>query len=117
MLLHENPRNALVICFGTGLTANAVRHENPLSLDVVDVSPAVFRMAPYFRTNDGVLQDARVRAVVMDGRAWLRRTDKTYDVVTLEAMPPYFAGVNALYSFDFYEIVAAKLTRKGVVAQ
>ena len=43
----------------------------------------------------------------------------TYDVVTLEPMPPNFAGVNALYSREFYVLVAsARLgVPAGVVAQ
>src|SRR5262249_5414937 len=87
MLFHPEPKRALVICFGTGQTANAVRHEGPEHLDIVDISRAVFDMAGYFPTNEGVLGDPRVRAVVMDGRAWLRRTDEQYDVITLEPMP------------------------------
>ena len=53
----------------------------------------------------------------MDGRAWLRRTQKHYDVITLEPMPPYFAGVNALYSREFYALMAERLAPGGVVAQ
>jgi hypothetical protein len=117
MILHPNPRRALVICFGTGQTANAVRREGPEHLDVVDVDATVFRMAPLFLSNENVLEDPRVNAVAMDGRAWLRRVKTRYDVVTLEPMPPYFAGVNALYSREFYEIVAERLAPGGVVAQ
>jgi spermidine synthase len=97
MLLHPDPRRALVICFGTGQTANAVIEEGPERLDVVELNPAVLRMAPLFASNHGVLDDPRVRAIAMDGRAWLRRSRERYDVVTLEPMPPSFAGVNALY--------------------
>ena len=39
---------------------------------------------------------------------WSRRTNHTYDVVTLEPMPPNFAGVNALYSLEFYRLVEAR---------
>jgi len=117
MLAHPDPRHALVICFGTGRTASAVLEQNPDALDVVELSPAVLEMAGHFPSNRGVLSDPRVRAVVMDGRAWLRRTPRRYDVVTLEPMPPTFAGVNALYSQEFYEIVASRLAPGGVVAQ
>jgi spermidine synthase len=117
MLLHPAPRRALVICFGTGQTANAVLQEGPERLDVVELNPAVLRMAPLFASNHGVLADPRVRAIAMDGRAWLRRSAERYDVVTLEPMPPHFAGVNALYSREFYEIVSARLAPGGIVAQ
>jgi spermidine synthase len=117
MLLHPDPRSALVICFGTGQTANAVREEGPQRLDVVELNPAVLGMAPLFVSNRGVLDDPRVSPIVMDGRAWLRRTRTRYDVVTLEPMPPHFAGVNALYSKEFYEIIRSRLEPGGIVAQ
>ena len=117
MLLSEHPDRALVICFGTGQTANAVRSEGPGALDVVELNPAVLRMGPLFDKNERVLEDPRVQPVAMDGRAWLRRTTRTYDVVTLEPMPPNFSGVNALYSKEFYELVARRLRPGGVVAQ
>ena len=116
-LLHPDPERTLVICFGTGQTANGLRKEGVGHVDVVDVSDAVLGMAPLFPSNEGVLEDPRVQPVTMDGRAWLRRSDHRYDVVTLEPMPPNFAGVNSLYSREFYEIVATRLSDDGVVAQ
>lgn len=117
MLLHPDPRQALVICFGTGQTINGVRQEGVESADVVDVNPRVLESAPLFAVNQRVLEDPRIHPVVMDGRAWLRRTDHTYDVITLEPMPPTFAGVNALYSLEFYRLVAARLNPGGIAAQ
>ena len=117
MMLHPKPTDALVICFGTGQTANGVRQEGVGALDVVDISSVVFEMSKYFDRNEGVLSDPRVHAVTMDGRAWLRRTHRTYDVLTLEPMPPTFAGVNALYSREFYQLAAARMKPGGIVAQ
>ncbi|MCP3904897.1 MAG: hypothetical protein GY715_14830 [Planctomycetes bacterium] len=117
MLAHPRPEDGLVICFGTGQTTDGVREEGIAALDVVDVSGAVFEMAPLFETNNGVLDAPHVNPVVMDGRAWLRRTNRRYDVITLEPMPPNFAGVNSLYSREFYEIAASRLKPGGIVAQ
>jgi len=117
MLRHEAPRDALVICFGTGQTANAVRREGAVRLRIVDVNPAVYETASYFAKNEGVLKDSRVSTQVMDGRAWLRRTSERYDVITLEPMPPNHAGVNSLYSTEFYDLVRSRLRDGGVAAQ
>jgi predicted membrane-bound spermidine synthase len=116
-ILHPQPERGLVICFGTGQTANALRREQLSEIDLVDVSQSVFDLAPFFESNEGVLEDSRTRAITMDGRAWLRRSDRRYDVVTLEPMPPNFSGVNSLYSREFYEIMARRLEPGGVVAQ
>lgn len=117
MVAHPDPKNALVICFGTGQTANAVRNENPQSLDIVDINKHVLGLADYFPSNEGVLDDPRVKTFVMDGRAYLRRFDKVYDVITLEPMPPNFAGVNSLYSREFYELAKSRLSKEGTIAQ
>jgi len=115
MLLHPDPKSALVICFGTGQTANAVRNEAPETLDIIDINPRVIQLAHNFGANHDVLDDRRV--TVMDGRAYMRRTTKRYDIITLEPMPPSFAGVNALYSREFYELASKSLTDHGVIAQ
>ncbi len=117
MLLHTDPKRALVICFGTGQTADAVRAENPETLQIVDLNAAVLQLAHWFPKNNNVLEDPRVQTTVMDGRAFVRRTERTFDVVTLEPMPPNFAGVNSLYSKEFYELVAEKLDEGGTIAQ
>lgn len=110
--------DALVICFGTGQTANAVRAHRPVRLDIADLSAAVFRAAPLFTSNQRVLDDPSVHPVVMDGRAFLRRAKgRSFDLVTLEPMAPNFAGTNNLYSREFYELVRSRLASGGVVAQ
>lgn len=117
MMLHPNPQRALVICFGTGQTANAVRLEGPESLTIVDVNRPVFEFAHYFSKNQAVLEDSRVHQVVMDGRAFLRRSKEIFDVITLEPMPPNYAGVNALYSKEFYSLARQRLSERGTIAQ
>lgn len=117
MLLHPDPKRALVICFGTGQTTNAVRREGPEHLDVVDLNRQVLQLGPRIRANENVLADPRVRTIVMDGRAWMRRTQEQYDVITLEPMPPNFSGVNGLYDREFYQAARARLRPDGVIAQ
>ena len=117
MRLHGSAKQALVICFGTGQTVRALVNEQPQAVTVVDVNPAVFRLAHHFASNQRVLEDPRVQHRVDDGRAWLRRSGPNYDVITLEPMPPFFAGSNALYSVEFYQLAAARLNPGGCVAQ
>ncbi len=117
MLLHPQPLDALVICFGSGQTVRAVLDEAPRSLTVVDLNPAVFQFADRFASNGGALKDPRVSSFVMDGRAWMRRSPSDYDVITLEPMPPFFAGSNSLYSVEFYTLIHQRLRQDGFAAQ
>ncbi len=116
MLLHGAPRRALVICFGTGSTARAVAQTQGASIDLVDVNADVFGCAAWFGpANEALLRRASV--YVEDGRHFLARGGPEYDVITQEPMPPYFAGVSALYSVEYYELAKRRLAPGGVLVQ
>lgn len=117
MLLHPNPQETLVICFGTGQTANAVRQHNPQHLRIVDLNETVFQFGKYFSANQGVLNDPRVTPTVSDGRGFLRRSHEKFDVITQEPMPPSFAGVNSLYSQEYYISAYEHLNPGGIMVQ
>jgi len=40
-----------------------------------------------------------------------------YDIITQEPMPPAFAGVNSLYSIEYYRAAAARLHEGGLTLQ
>ena len=60
-LLHPEPRDALVIGLGSGVTADAILASGEVQrLDVVEISPEVVEASAYFeRENRGVLQESR----------------------------------------------------------
>jgi spermidine synthase len=120
MLLHPGPRDAMVICLGSGMTLSAVAaHPDVATIDCVELSPGVVRAARrYFsEANGGVLEDPRVRVVVNDGRTKLLVSRKQYDIITLEPPPPYDEGVATLYSREFYELCRARLRPGGMLSQ
>jgi len=118
LLLHPAPRDVLVISFGTGTTAGAAARHPLAALDLVDLDPGVFSTADHFvAVNHRVLQDPRVRAIVNDGRNFLALTRRRYDAITLEPMPPTFAGMVNLYSRDFYALARTRLRPGGIMCQ
>jgi spermidine synthase len=119
LLLHEAPRKALLICFGVGATADAIRlHPSIERLDVVDLNPTVFALNRYFeRFNGRVLDDRRIRLFGADGRRFLRLSHDTYDFVTMEPPPPLEPGISRLYSGEYYAAVKARLSPGGMVSQ
>lgn len=118
LILHAGePRSALVIGLGTGITAGAVLRY-PLETSVVaELLPAVLEAAPSFRGNYGAPSDPRLDIRLRDGRRELLRSEAHYDVITLEPPPPSAAGVVNLYSTDFYRLARARLRPQGIMAQ
>lgn len=119
MLLHPNPRDVLLVCFGTGSTAGALASYPGLhALTLVDTNPDVLEAAPFFAEhNHGVQNDPRTRTVFDDGRHFLLATSGRYDVISFEPPPPRDAGVVNLYTTDFYTLVRQRLAPGGVLAQ
>jgi spermidine synthase len=117
-LMHPNPKRSLQICFGVGNTlAAAALHPEVEQLDCVELSPHVRQTAPYFWTNDNVLENPKVRLVIDDGRNFLLRTTKRYDVITLEPPDLYTAGVVNLFTEEFYRLAATALDEDGILCQ
>ena len=119
LLMHPAPKEALLICFGVGATCDAIRkHQTIERVDVVDLNSAVFDLNNHFaESNDTVLADERLRLIVDDGRQFLKLTDTTYDLVTLEPPPPLKVGISRLYSQEFYADVKRHLSPDGIVSQ
>lgn len=119
LLIHSGqPRSALVIGLGTGITAGALLPYPDLEQRVVaELLPAVVRAAPLFAGNFGAVTDPRIEIRVRDGRRELLRSAETYDLITLEPPPPSAAGVVNLYATEFYHLAAARVRRSGIVAQ
>ena len=119
LLIHKGePRSALVIGLGTGITAGALLAYPSLDTRVVsELLPGVVRAVPLFAGNLGVGTDPRIQVRLGDGRRELLRRDDRYDVITLEPPPPSAAGVVNLYSREFYELCRARLAPDGLMAQ
>ncbi len=119
LLIHSGePRSALVIGFGTGITAGAMLRYPGLERPVVaELLPEVLEAAPRFQGNYAAVNDPRLDIRLRDGRRELLRSEQRYDLITLEPPPPSAAGVVNLYSRDFYQLAAARLQPGGLVAQ
>jgi hypothetical protein len=61
------------------------------------------------------LDDPRVRVHVEDGRYFLQATDRRFDLITGEPPPPGIAGVETLYSREYFELIHDRLAEGGIV--
>jgi spermidine synthase len=115
ILLTENPKNVLIVCFGMGTTLrSAFVHEN-LAIDVVELVPDTYDAYGFYH-NDGpeILKNTRVNHFVNDGRNYLLMKDKLYSVIAIDPSPPiYSAGTVNLYSREFIVLCKNHLETNG----
>ncbi|MGY2307313.1 fused MFS/spermidine synthase [Pseudomonas gingeri] len=119
LLIHRGePDSALVIGFGTGITAGALLQYPSLHQRVVaELLPTVVAAAPLFKGNFQATADPNLQIRLRDGRQELLRNPQRYDLITLEPPPPSAVGVVNLYSRDFYQLAASRLEKDGLLAQ
>jgi spermidine synthase len=119
LLIHKGePHSALVIGFGTGITAGSLLAYPQLEKRVcAELLPAVVNAGPLFHGNFDAAHNLKIEIRLRDGRRELVQSPERYDLITLEPPPPSAAGVVNLYSRDFYELAGTRLQPNGLLAQ
>lgn len=116
--LPEQPRNALVICFGMGTTYKSVMSWG-IPTTVVELVPSVPRLFTYYH-DDGasLLASPLSHLVIDDGRRYMERTPQKFDAIIIDPPPPVrAAGSSLLYSKEFYAVARDHLRPGGILAQ
>ncbi len=117
MLLHPDPQDTLVICFGMGTTfRSAISHGGRVT--VVELVPEVFDAFDEFYSDaERVRAYPGGRMVVNDGRNFLKLSRDRFDVITVDPPPPIDAsGVTNLYSREFVALAREHLKPGGIFA-
>ncbi len=117
LALRPEARDALLICYGCGVTADALLHGPDIKrVDIVDISKEVFGLADFYSgiNYSNPLRDPRVHAFVQDGRFFLQASREQYDIITGEPPPPKVAGAVNLYTEQFFALMKSRLKENGI---
>ena len=119
-LLHTPARgSALVIGYGTGMSARVMADAGFRELEIVELSADIVQLANrhFAGINTRVSERRGVRTYITDGRNFLMLQPRRYDVVSVEISSIWFAGAAALYNREFYRLVKRRLAPHGVLQQ
>lgn len=116
----KNPRTALVVGCGSGMTAGALLlHPSIERIVICEMEPSVIKAARenFAIQNYGVLNDPRTHVVIDDARHFLATTKEKFDVITTDPIHPWVRGAAALYTAEFFEMSRQHLNPGGVATQ
>jgi predicted membrane-bound spermidine synthase len=119
MLYNYQAKDIAVIGLGCGKTAH-VALTNPYlrQLDVIEIEPAVYEAASFFREYVGnIYTDKRFRIYFEDAKSYFSRNNQKYDVIISEPSNPWVSGIGSLFSTEFYQSVRRKLNDDGLFVQ
>lgn len=110
-------RSVLVIGLGGGSLPRTILARHPgVVVETVELDPAVIDCARMFF---GLRESDRMSVVAADGRLFLRRSTKSYDLIVLDAYTAnrYGSGIPyALVTREFFQLVRERLTDSGIFA-
>ena len=119
-LLQAEPRSALVVGFGAGVTAGSlVTYPQMQRIVVCEIEPLIPPVTSrYFaKENYDVLHDPRTQIVYDDARHFILATHEKFDVITSDPIHPWVKGSAALYTKEYFQLVRDHLNPGGLVAQ
>ena len=105
-------RRVLVVGLGGGSIPKRFWRDYPeITIEVAELDPMVVDVAKRFFE---VREDPRLRIFVQDGRLFLRRTPRKYDLIILDA---YFAESIPFHltTEEFYRLLKSRLAPGGIV--
>ncbi len=119
MLTAREPRRALVIGWGSGVSVGSVlTHPGVVSVHAVELEPAVIEASRLFRDfNHDPYDDPRLRIEINDARHTLLVDDSFYDVIMSEPSNPWLAGPSRLFTREFFLLAEERLAPGGILCQ
>lgn len=121
VVLHPKPAEVAVIGLGSGDTVYALGgspHTTELAcIEIVErIRDALTDLAPriHYPALDALLADTRVKWVFTDGRAYILRSGKQFDVIEADALRPNSAYSGNLYSLEYFQMLKARLKPDGL---
>ena len=122
-LMHDRPERGLAVGLGIGSTAYAMAQDPRIGqVDCVEICGGEQRLIATLaergsKTSRRLLADPRINLATADGRRWLLSRPEPYDVIVVDVVRPSSAYSGNLYSVEFYELVASRLSEDGVFVQ
>ncbi len=118
LLLHEQPKNILVINAAAGGFIREILKHNPERLDYLELDPEVIAMLKKYPTalTAQELSDQRVRIFPVDGAFFIRTTDMKYDVIFIGVASPVDLTMNRFFTIEFFKLLKKNANPGSIIA-
>jgi spermidine synthase len=114
LLLHPDPKRALFLGSGTGITLGAAGAYPGLIADGVELLPEVKAMMRHFEPENG---GPNLRVQAADARRFVRTSTNRYDVIVADLFHPAQDGAGFLYTREHFQTVRDRLKPGGLFCQ
>jgi spermidine synthase len=117
-VMADSGARTLIVGHGSGVTAAATLAAGVGPTEIVELEPAVVEGSRFFHEKGtDPLDDPRVTVYLEDARTRLAHGGGEFGLIISQPSNPWVAGVNNLFTVDFYRRVRARLREDGVFCQ
>lgn len=119
--IHPDPRDAVVIGLGSADTVYSLAGRQELTrvtcIEIIGPQLATLKEWARRTADPGLvsaLSDRRITHVNGDGRAYIMRSTRAFDIVEADALRPTSAYSGNLYSLGYFELLRSRLAPGGI---
>ncbi|MFA5357113.1 MAG: hypothetical protein WC301_06940 [Candidatus Omnitrophota bacterium] len=118
LLFHPAPKEVLIIGAGAGGLINEALAHPVSSIDYAELDPLLISMVKEYSSEltERELGDSRVRVINKDGRFFLKRAQKRYDIIIIGISRPSDLSSNRLFTKEFFELAGKRMRAGGILA-
>ncbi|MEO5668921.1 MAG: fused MFS/spermidine synthase [Bdellovibrionota bacterium] len=117
-LFVRDPKTAFVVGYGGGCTADYFTRTHLKRVDVVELERGVLKAADViYNGSNPILRRPNLNLRIEDARFVLSASRDRYDIIVSQPSHSWLSGVANLFTEDFFQIVRAHLSEKGVFSQ
>ena len=118
-MMHANPKSALVVGCGAGVTAGSFTQYPGMKITICEIEPLIPKhITPYFyKENAGIMDYPGLTLVNDDARHFVLTTDQKFDIITSDPIHPWVKGAASLYTREYFQMVKDHLNPHGLVTQ
>lgn len=121
LLSNGKAKNAALIGWGTGISASTILDHGMDKLDVFEIEPKVYTASKYLPKQDSTINKAETseksHLYYTDARTYLAYCPSKYDAIVSQPFEPWVSGSSQCFSAEFFKIVQAHLTDRGMFCQ
>lgn len=116
LLQKPEAENVLLIGGGVAGSLRQILKYPRTQVDYVELDPEIIRISLRYlpESEQEILKNKRVHILYQDGRAFIVKTRKKYDMIILNLPEPATAQINRFYTKEFFLVSKEKLTEAGV---
>jgi len=129
LLMHENPEDILMIGGGLGGgVEEAMKHQSIKSIECLELDRKVLNLrgrvnrwieshdSSVARVDENRAGKVEISFIHADGRFFLKKSSREYDVIIVNAPPPINLQLNRFYTAEFFNEAKERLRRGGILS-